>query len=240
MTLNEIAYNLLNLVRGGRSNQDEHISLDQLKFNIKHYRAMFIRRDYERNRLITRHVEQDLGCLKLKKVDATRCCDLPSTCVVYRTEVALPKTIRFNFKEAITYVGDVTGTSTIPLINSNTVKFLPYDTYTSKKYKAYMMQDHLYIYNAKGIEFVNVRGVFEDPTLVSNFSCCGPNCTNCYDDNTDFPLPMDILSAINAGILNGELRLLAGTASDTENDRAQDPQTLPDISGKKQKTEKES
>ncbi len=45
MTLNEIAYNLLNIVRGGRSNHDEHISLDQIKFNIKHYRAVFIRRD---------------------------------------------------------------------------------------------------------------------------------------------------------------------------------------------------
>ena len=49
MTLNEIAYNLLNLVRGGRSNQDEHISLDQIKFNIKHYRAVFIRRDFAKN-----------------------------------------------------------------------------------------------------------------------------------------------------------------------------------------------
>ena len=46
MTLNEIAYNLLNLIRGGRSHHDEHISLDQIKFNIKHYRAVFIRRDF--------------------------------------------------------------------------------------------------------------------------------------------------------------------------------------------------
>ena len=30
MTLDEIAYNLLNLVRGGRSSNDEHISLDQI------------------------------------------------------------------------------------------------------------------------------------------------------------------------------------------------------------------
>ena len=35
MTLNEIAYNLLNLVRGGRSNHDEHISLDQIKLTFQ-------------------------------------------------------------------------------------------------------------------------------------------------------------------------------------------------------------
>ena len=62
MTLNEIAYNLLNLVRGGRSNHDEHISLDQIKFNIKHYRAMFIRRDFAKNGFTSRHIEHDLGC----------------------------------------------------------------------------------------------------------------------------------------------------------------------------------
>ena len=72
MTFNEIAYNILNLVRGGRSSHDEHISLDQIKFNIKHYRAMFIRRDFARNGLITRHLEQDLGCLELEKVDASK------------------------------------------------------------------------------------------------------------------------------------------------------------------------
>ena len=69
MTLNEIAYNILNLVRGGRPNQSEHISLDQIKFNIKHYRAMMIRRDFARNGVVTRHLEQDLGCLELDEED---------------------------------------------------------------------------------------------------------------------------------------------------------------------------
>ena len=54
MTLDEIAYNLLNLMRGGRSSNDEHISLEQIKFNIKHYRAMFIRRDYAKNQHVSK------------------------------------------------------------------------------------------------------------------------------------------------------------------------------------------
>ena len=104
MTLNEIAYNVLNLVRGGRSSHDEHISLDQIKFNIKHYRAVFIRRDFAKNGFTSRHIEQDLGCVDVKKVDASKCCNLPSECSVYRTIAKIPKTIRYNFKEAVTYV----------------------------------------------------------------------------------------------------------------------------------------
>ena len=94
MTLNEIAYNILNLVRGGRSNNNDHISISQIKFNIKYYRAMLIRRDFTRNGMITRHLEQDLGCLELEKVDASKCCDLPVECAVYKTVRKIHKTIR--------------------------------------------------------------------------------------------------------------------------------------------------
>ena len=84
MTLDEIAYNILNLVRGGRSHNDESISLRQIKFNIKYYRAMLIRRDFARNGIVTRHLEQDLGCIKLESVDAVKCCGLPLSCNVVK------------------------------------------------------------------------------------------------------------------------------------------------------------
>ena len=108
MTLDEIAYNLLNLVRGGRSSNDENISLSQIKFNIRHYRAMLIRRYYSRNGYVSRTIEQDLGCLDLVKVDASKCCDLPATCPVYRTPLRCPA-VRFNFKDAITFIGKPDG-----------------------------------------------------------------------------------------------------------------------------------
>jgi len=225
MTLDEIAYNLLNLLRGGRSNHDEHMSLDQIKFNIKHYRAMFIRRDHAKNGFTSRHIEQDLGCVKVSVVDASKCCNLVTTCPVYRTDKPIPKTIRYNFEEAITYVGDVTGTGTIPMINSNMIQWLPYDKYTKLKMKAYMIENFLYIYNAEGLEHVNVRGVFEDPQDVSAFDACAQG--GCYNDSVDpFPISIDMLSLINQGIISGELQILVGSFSDTSNDRMQDSKTI--------------
>lgn len=225
MTLDEIAYNLLNLLRGGRSNNDEHISLDQIKFNILHYRATFIRRDHAKNGFTSRHIEQDLGCVRLKPVDASKCCNIDTDCPVYRTIKELPKTIRYNFQEAITHVGDVTGIGTIPMVNSNTIQWLPHDKYTKGKMKAYMINNFLYVYNAEGLETINVRGVFEDPQEVSNFDECeGGGCYN--DSKHPFPISMDMLSMINAGLVAGELQLLVGSFSDTENDRMQDPKTI--------------
>lgn len=229
MTLNEIAYNILNIVRGGRSNNDEHISLDQIKFNVKYYRAMFIRRDLAKNNFMSRHLEQDLGCLVLEKVNASKCCDFPIECTVYRTEERLPKTVRANFKELLTYVGGATGVDRIPLIESTSVKWLPYDKYTGHHKKAFMIEDYMYIHNADGMEFVNVRGVFEDPEAVGAFSCDG---TDCYDDNSDFPIPMDMIQAITAGITSGELMMLAHTPTDIDLDRVQDMPRGPQTGGK--------
>ena len=212
MTLNEIAYNILNLVRGGRSNNNDHISISQIKFNIKYYRAMLIRRDFTRNGMITRHLEQDLGCLELEKVDASKCCDLPVECAVYKTVRKIPKTIRFSFRDAITHVSDVTGLGTIPLVESHVVQWLPYDKYAKKKRKAYMIEDYMYIYEADGLQFINVRGVFEDPEDVAKFDCDG---SDCYDDDMDFPIPMDMIQTITQGIMSGELMLLASSKNDT-------------------------
>ena len=222
MTLDEIAYNLLNLVRGGRSSNDEHISLDQIKFNIKHYRAMFIRRDFMRNGLITRHLEQDLGCVKLKKVDASKCpCTFEVDCPVYRTDVKIPRTVRFNFKDAITHVGDITGLGRIPLIEPYEVQWLPHDKYTANNPKAYMIEDYMYIYNPKGMEQVNIRGVFEDPEELAGLVSCSDHC---YDADSTFPIPADMIGAITSGLVNGELKLLISTLVDDENNRQQDTQ----------------
>ena len=159
MTLNEIAYNILNIVRGGRSNSDDNISLSQIKFNIKYYRAMMIRRDLARNNFMSRHMEQDLGCLKLVRVNASQCCNFDIECIVYRTEEKVPRTV----KDMITYVGGVDGINTIPVVKSDYIKYLPYDKYTKNQRKAFMIEDYIYIYNPDGMEFLNVRGVFEDP-----------------------------------------------------------------------------
>lgn len=219
MTLNEIAYNILNLVRGGRSSNNDHISLSQIKFNVKYYRAMLIRRDFTRNGIITRHLEQDLGCLELQKVDASKCCNLPVDCAVYRTKKKIPRTVRFSFKDAITHVGDVTGLSTIPMVEPHMVEFLPYDKYTKSQKKAYMIEDYLYVYNADGLKFVNVRGVFEDPEEVALFDCDG---SDCYDDDSEFPIPMDMVQIITSGLMSGELMLLSSSVNDTTNDTLQD------------------
>ena len=84
MTLNEIAYNILNLVRGGRSSNNDHISLDQVKFNIN-LQSYAYGRDFARNGILL-DTRARSKCLELEKVDASKCCNLPIECAVYKTK----------------------------------------------------------------------------------------------------------------------------------------------------------
>lgn len=179
---------------------------------------MLLRRDFARNGLVSRHVEQDLGCIELEKVNASKCCKLPIECDVVRTVVDIPRTVRFNFTDAITHVSDPSGLITIPVVDPLTVQFLPYDRFTKNTRKAYMIEDKLYIYNPGGMDTINIRGVFEDPEVVAKFECDGGNC---YDDQSDFPMPLDMVQAITDGLVKGTFMMIAQTVSDTENDTLQ-------------------
>lgn len=113
------------------------------------------------------------------------------------------------------------------MIRPYEVNYLQADKFTGKNTKAYMLEDFLYIINSDA-DFVNLRGIFEDPEEVSRFSDC--NNAPCYTDDSPFPMPMDMVQAITSGMINGELRLLAGTFSDTSADRTQDnPNSIPQI-----------
>ncbi len=70
------------------------------------------------------------------------------------------------------------------MVEAHAVEWLPYEKYTKDKYKAYMIEDYMYVYNADGLQFINVRGVFEDPRDVALFDCDG---SDCYNDDMDYP-----------------------------------------------------
>ena len=179
---------------------------------------MFIRRDYARNQHVSTSLEQDIGCVPLIKVDGSKCCNLPTDCPVFRTAHKLPKTVRFNFTDAFTFIGKPNGTGTIPKVEPYEVEYLQYDKFTKGQTKYYLIDDHIYVYNPNGLDAINIRGVFEDPEDVHEWDTCNGTC---YDNQTDYPLPMDMLSTINTGLLQGELAILMGSPNDAELDRQQ-------------------
>ena len=68
------------------------------------------------------------------------------------------------------------------------------------------------------MDTVNIRGVFEDPTELAKFKC---GSSSCYDPDSPYPMPADLVQALTEGLIKGTLQLLAMTENDTLNDASQ-------------------
>ena len=223
-TYKEIVYNLKNIYRGGITSDDETLSDRQLIFIFNYYRAKLIREDLNKKRTLDRQLIQDLGCVEVECVDAAECCEVSdSGATVLRTVKPLPKLLELPNKTLITYVGTVDKQTSFQLSTEILSKWSKYNKYTGKTPKAYLRNDerYLYITNApKGIELINIQGVFEDPKDVSEFNHCSG--VPCFTDDSEYPLSAHMLPVINELIMSKELRMLISTPTDETNNTQED------------------
>lgn len=216
MTLNEIAYNILNLPHHGRLSDDYRPSIRQIKFIIKYWRASLIRRDIDKNTLISSGYVQSLGCQPLIIVDEVECCGYETGCKILRTQNKMPKPVRMKDGPAIwAYKAD--GVSKIDLItNYDSVPFQDYRKYKIEGITAEYRNDYIYVRGDLGLKVILPKFIGEDPTSASQISTCSGS--PCYTDNDDFPIPMDMVQQLTQAILAGEIKIVSTTPEDTTND----------------------
>lgn len=224
-SLNEIAYNIHNLMRGGRSTNNEFYTLEEIKFAVKYYRALLIRRDLERNPVRTTPFEQDIGVLDLEKIDENDTySDTPQ--YILRTTVDIPAPLRLKGREGITFVGSPSALDNYPSINKNRRRLVRHSRVTNTTPRSFYDNKRIYIVgdpnlervnryirqedetldvNVEHIEKIRVRGVFVDPEEVIEF------VNGSYDHNDEFPLPEDMIQRITQSIINGEMNAMTET-----------------------------
>ena len=86
-SLNEIAYNILNIARGGLSSDDDRLSIAQIKFWVGYYRAFAIKEELRIKKSIDNQLVQDLGTMRLEAVDAADDETVKWDCEVKRVEI---------------------------------------------------------------------------------------------------------------------------------------------------------
>lgn len=190
-TFNEVTYDIMEILRNSNLSDDTDLSERQILYHLDTQRALWIRNEYNKpGRTIDPFIEQDLGCLKLIEVDPAECCEVTTGCTVLRTEKKIPMTIELHAGPAITRVGPVNK------INKP-FSFTEYQkaifTYNGKYGKnivtAFLLNGYIYVLindiNMQTIEYINVRGVFENPRDLDAFKCSDDACFS-YDD--EYPI----------------------------------------------------
>lgn len=225
-TYNQLIYNLKNLYRGGLTSDDESISNRQLMFIFNTYRAKLVREDLNKKRTIDRQLIQDLGCIKMICVDAAECCEIDdSGAKVLRSKEPIPKFLELYDKTLLTFVGTVDRQNPFQISTETKSRWSKYNKYTSKSTRAYLklFNDDIYLYvtNApKGLELINVQGIFEDPEKASKFSHC--NGEPCFSYDGEYPISAHMIPIINQLIMQNELKGLVTTPTDETNNTTED------------------
>jgi hypothetical protein len=228
-TLNEFAYNIRNIGRAGQSDaDDERLKIDMIKFWIKGYRAKLIHDLTFAGKMIDPQLIQDLGVVPVTEVDKADS-DCPECiewgCNVLKVEI--PKLVDLPNNRGLIFIGLIDKQTPIVLDYPDTSFYKRQTRFGNKFHRAYLINNKLYIITKQSnseLKYINVRGVFEDPTKAFTYTV--PGCDKiCYDDNIDtYPIPMRMYEPITQGILQNELNITLNSVNDELNNARQNYQ----------------
>ncbi len=220
-TLDQYAYNIRNIARGGQGDSDDdRLNIKQVKFWINGYRASGVFQVTDYGKDIDPQLIQDLGAVPLVDVDKadSECPDVQWGCTIKK--VVIPKLIDFPEMRALTYVGKINKQSPY-IVNYPDVAAYKADTRFGKlSNRAFLIGQNLYVMlvgDDVGMMYINFRGVFEEPEKVEAYPTEGCD-VKCYDPSVDaYPMPFRLYEYVLTSILRNELNWTAQAVNDELN-----------------------
>lgn len=155
-------------------------------------RELWLRNEYNKNRSIDPDIIQEIPCLEMELVNSSNCCiTVPDDCKILKSTQPFPNTIEFYFSKGIVSVGPVTITEKrYTIIDYNRVPYIGNGRFNQNTIYAFLYDKYLYIVSKnpfhKLIKYINVRGLFTDPTSLSNILNCEGR--PCWTPNDIYPI----------------------------------------------------
>lgn len=198
-TLNQMAY----LIAERRGEPLNVPFIETIKFSIKYHYADYARRDAEKNGLSSQLIK--FYVLPLIKVDRIDNCQITDDCTILRTRDKIEKPIRIKGDTDFKFFGTANGKKTFPFIDFDQIEIFLESKYTYNVPRGIYRNDYGYVVggNTK-FKWLGIEYVPTNPEKVA-YDC---STGNCYDDDQEYPIPLDIFKWIVDGILNGELRVV--------------------------------
>ena len=198
MTLNEISERIAYALNEPLN----YILKENIKFSVKYWRALLIRRDVQANGLSDEFLQRIY--LDLIKVDKADACNFNLNCTdVLRTKNPIPRPLRLKNDILFKFVGTVDG-KPFSYVEYEEVAYTCYNKFTSKDIKYNYTNNYLYVFNNTKLKKIAIQSAFSDPTEVNQFC----NTDTCYTDDMEFPCPYDMVQQIVQGILSNEFKIL--------------------------------
>lgn len=236
-TLNEITYNILNVLRGSHSQNNETISPRQIAYTVDYYRALLVRRDSDRPGFRFQDLEQDLGVLAVSVLDPAEGQRIPQGDLgfVLRTARRIPQTVRLSGRPGLTSVTGADFRDEFPVVDPERARWTHYDTFTSGLSRSFVHDGYVFLHGSRGTkvidrtaagetpdttyahdipETVRVQGIFERPAEAFEFK----EGRRFDADRDPYPLPGDYEQRIVQSLLSGEFKVMVNVPNDDTGD----------------------
>lgn len=208
MTLNQLIDNILLIARNSNVAESEHLSRIQIEKWIIAYRAMLLKQDIDKGYDIDSMYTTTIGPIHLNRIES-----IPGR-FTYVSDTELPKLVSSHNNNGLCNVKDLFG-NLIQVGNQTKAKYQKYRKATCNDYIAWLSNNRIYIQgDSNKLEYIQVEVVLEDPTEEQE----------CFDPDSEFPIPSAKIPTITQLIMNNELKVLTAMPSDTTNDSRDDLQ----------------
>ena len=191
-TLNEIAYNIKNIVEGGVGTDDSNLSMRQIKFLVHATRANLLVKYTNNGRRTSESVYQ-IDLLNAKSVGVT-----------YKPVVGFNdnRAIRsFAFKSSTSVDEDYEVLAVVQNHDRMFVSASKFMVANTSKY-ASLAGDKLYVFEGTSVVSsgkVEMKAVFLDPTTVSTYV---------DDETTTYPIPSELIPTLTQEIIGKTLNMM--------------------------------
>lgn len=201
MTLNEITQIITE--RAGRP-FDQPFRL-QVKDLVKLWRMRLMKESMERHPNDKKFFLQKFVA-PLTEVDIVEC-PFSIDCNILRTG-KLPKPIRTN--SLFDFVGTVDFSKTFTYSQPEVATYHNHAKWTGHLTRYSYVDNYIYIHNppTNELEYIGIRGIFEDPAELQSFYCDSNADKTCYTDDVEFPIPGDLIQPLIQSILATELKIV--------------------------------
>jgi hypothetical protein len=226
ITLNQLSYGTFEIARI-RLSDDDDISIDLIKDYVHSTRSVLLEQKFNKNaRVIDDAFLQSLGAVEIEAVDSSIHPTLKSGRFMFRTKVDIPTTItRKNYEGTFTRIGpaDRLGTE-YNLVSYNRAMFSGNGRFNKDMVFCFLLDNRIYLISNsnlihKGIQFIDVIGVFENPSQIAQFK--DSNGDSLYSDTGRYPISRTMADAIQKIILQDKFGIKIGIPPDNVNDGTQ-------------------
>jgi len=221
MTLNEIAYSLIGLIRGDLKDND-YLDIRLIYYFIHTQRANWLNKELSKPYPNIQSFEQDLGAVEVESIDSNVYNTISAGINILRTKVEIPKPLFKKGLALITRVGslDITHPS-FDYMSYHKAIFFGNGKFNSNQIAAFYDRNRIILKSKSnpfigGIKYINIRGIFENPASLKGFTDIEGNL--CYSPDTNYPISPELIDYLHGDIMQYKLQALLDTPTDKLND----------------------